>query len=93
MGVQRDGSFREYIVMPVERIYAGKGLSAKELALVEPFTISYHALHRAPVKKGDKVKINEPLGLVIADAAGNCTMQFQLRKDKQSLNPEQWVAF
>ena len=51
MGVQRDGSFREYIVMPVERIYDGKGLSAKELALVEPFTISYHALHRAKVDK------------------------------------------
>lgn len=65
MGVQRDGSFREYIVMPVERIYDGKGLSAKELALVEPFTISYHALHRAPVKKGDKVLVvgAGPIGL------------------------------
>ena len=57
MGVQRDGSFREYIAMPVERIYDGKGLSAKELALVEPFTISYHALHRAAVKPGDKVLV------------------------------------
>ncbi len=71
MGVQRDGSFREYIVMPVERIYAGKGLSAKELALVEPFTISYHALHRAPVKKGDKVLIvgAGPIGLFALIAA------------------------
>ncbi len=65
MGVQRDGSFREYIAMPVERIYDGKGLSAKELALVEPFTISYHALHRAPVKPGDKVLVvgAGPIGL------------------------------
>ena len=65
MGVQRDGSFSEYIVMPVERIYDGKGLSAKELALVEPFTISYHALHRAPVKQGDKVLVvgAGPIGL------------------------------
>ncbi len=54
---------------------------------------AYFNLTALKVKKGDKVKINEPLGLVIADAAGNCTMQFQLRKDKQSLNPEQWVAF
>lgn len=71
MGVQRDGSFREYIVMPVERIYPGKGLSAKELALVEPFTISYHALHRAPVKKGDKVLIvgAGPIGLFALIAA------------------------
>lgn len=65
MGVQRDGSFREYIAMPIERIYDGKGLSAKELALVEPFTISYHALHRAPVNKGDKVLVvgAGPIGL------------------------------
>ena len=71
MGVQRDGAFREYIVMPIERIYDGKGLSAKELALVEPFTISYHALHRAPVKPGDKVLVvgAGPIGLFALIAA------------------------
>lgn len=71
MGVQRDGAFREYIVMSVERIYEGKGLSAKELALVEPFTISYHALHRAPVKEGDKVLVvgAGPIGLFATIAA------------------------
>ena len=71
MGVQRDGAFREYIVMPVERIYDGKGLSAKELALVEPFTISYHALHRAPVKPGDNVLVvgAGPIGLFALIAA------------------------
>ena len=71
MGVQRDGAFREYIVMPVERIYEGKGLSAKELALVEPFTISYHALHRAKVKPGDNVLVvgAGPIGLFALIAA------------------------
>ena len=71
MGVQTDGSFREYIVMPIERIYEGKGLSAKELALVEPFTISYHALHRAPVKPGYKVLVvgAGPIGLFALIAA------------------------
>ncbi len=65
MGVHRDGSFREYIVMPVERIYPGKGLSAKELALAEPFTIGWHALHRTEIKKGDRVLIvgAGPIGL------------------------------
>jgi len=57
MGVQRDGSFCEYVAMPIERIIPGRGLSAKELALVEPFTISYHALHRATVKETDNVII------------------------------------
>lgn len=71
MGVQRDGAFREYITMPVERIYNGQGLSAKELALVEPFTISYHALHRAPVKPSDSVLIvgAGPIGLFALIAA------------------------
>lgn len=71
MGVQRDGSFREYIVMPVERIYPGKGLSAEELALVEPFTISYHALHRAKIKENDNVLVvgAGPIGLFALIAA------------------------
>lgn len=52
MGVQRDGSFCEYIAMPIERIYPGKGLSAKELALIEPFSISAHALNRTEIPEG-----------------------------------------
>lgn len=65
MGVQRDGSFCEYVAMPIERIIPGRGLSAKELALVEPFTISYHALHRTKIKETDHVLIvgAGPIGL------------------------------
>lgn len=65
MGVQRDGSFCEYIAMPVERIIDGKGLSAKELALIEPFAISCHALSRAKINQGDNVLIMGagPIGL------------------------------
>ena len=71
MGVQRDGAFREYIKMPVERIYPGKGLSAQELALVEPFTISWHALHRTKINAGDKVLVvgAGPIGLFALIAA------------------------
>lgn len=65
MGVQRDGAFCEYISMPVERIYSGKGLSAEELALIEPFSISQHAVSRAEIKKTDTVLIigAGPIGL------------------------------
>lgn len=65
MGVQRDGSFQEYITMPIERIIDGKGLSAKELALIEPFSISCHALSRAEVKEDDILLIMGagPIGL------------------------------
>lgn len=57
MGAQRDGAFSEYITMPVERIYDGKGLSPKQLALIEPFCISYHGVSRANIKEGDKVLV------------------------------------
>ena len=65
MGVQRDGAFCEYIAMPVERIYDGKGLSAKELALIEPFSISQHAVSRAEIKETDSVLVvgAGPIGL------------------------------
>lgn len=65
MGVQRDGSFQEYITMPVERIIDGKGLTAKALALIEPFSISNHALSRAAVRQGDRLLIMGagPIGL------------------------------
>lgn len=57
MGVQRDGSFAEYITMPIERIYDGRGLDEKTLSLIEPFTISYHAINRGGIQKGDKVLV------------------------------------
>ena len=71
MGVQRDGAFCEYVAMPVERIYAGKGLSAEELALIEPFSISQHAVSRAEIKKTDNVLIigAGPIGLFALLAA------------------------
>lgn len=57
MGCQRDGAFQEYITMPVERVYDGKGLDAKILAVVEPFCISYHGVKRSGIKPGDKVLV------------------------------------
>ena len=71
MGVQRDGAFCEYISMPVERIYPGMGLTAKELALIEPFSISRHAISRAVIHQTDSVLIvgAGPIGLFALLAA------------------------
>ena len=71
MGVQRDGAFCEYISMPVERIYEGKGLSAEELALIEPFSISQHAVSRCVIKETDNVLVigAGPIGLFALLAA------------------------
>lgn len=57
MGCQRDGAFCEYITMPVNRIYDGKGISPKVLAAIEPFCISYHGVGHANVEPGEKVLV------------------------------------
>lgn len=71
MGVQRDGAFCEYISMPIERIYPGMGLTAQELALIEPFSISRHAISRAVIHQTDSVLIvgAGPIGLFALLAA------------------------
>lgn len=57
MGAQRNGGFCRYIAMPVERVYPGDSLDARQLALVEPFCISYHGIKRANIQPGEKVLI------------------------------------
>lgn len=71
LGAQRDGAFRQYFTMPVERLYDGKGLDPKTLALIEPFCISYHAVKRANVKAGEKVLVvgAGPIGILAMMAA------------------------
>ncbi len=71
MGVQREGGFAQYLCMPVERIYDGKGLPAKTLALIEPFCISWHGVTRAGVRAGDRVLVmgGGTIGVLAAVAA------------------------
>ncbi|SCI09789.1 L-threonine 3-dehydrogenase [uncultured Clostridium sp.] len=57
MGVQREGAFSDYFTMPVSRLYDGQGIDPQELALIEPFCISYHGVSRASVRPGDKVLV------------------------------------
>ncbi|MHC1750307.1 MAG: zinc-binding alcohol dehydrogenase family protein [Cellulosilyticaceae bacterium] len=71
MGVQRDGSFSEYITMPIERIIPGEGLSAEMLAMIEPFSISYHAVKRGNIEDCEKVLVigAGPIGIFAMMAA------------------------
>lgn len=77
MGCQRDGAFCEYVTMPVERIYDGKGLDPQVLAAIEPFCISYHGVTRGQVKAGDKVLVvgAGTIGILAALAAKVCGAQ------------------
>lgn len=43
------------------------------------------------VKKGDKVKTGQSLGMVAADGEGGYTLHFELKKGTQELNPELWL--
>ncbi|MDP0501301.1 MAG: zinc-binding alcohol dehydrogenase family protein [Verrucomicrobiota bacterium JB022] len=53
LGVQRDGAMTEWIVAPWEKIIAVPGLGVRELALVEPLTVGFHAAARGRAEKGD----------------------------------------
>ena len=54
----------------------------------------YCNLSAAQVKPGDEVKARQPLGEVFSDGTdgGRTVLHFQLRREKQKLNPEQWLA-
>jgi len=56
LGVQRDGAMSEYIAMSAEKLYPAK-LSLKELCLVEPLTVGFHAVARGRVTAQDSVAI------------------------------------
>jgi 2-desacetyl-2-hydroxyethyl bacteriochlorophyllide A dehydrogenase len=56
LGVQRDGALAEFIVMPPEKLYTAK-LSAKELCLIEPLTVGFHAAARGRITAEDTVAI------------------------------------
>ena len=56
LGVQRDGALTEYIVMPADKLYPAK-LTLKELCLVEPLTVGFHAVARGRVTEEDAVAI------------------------------------
>ena len=57
LGVQREGAMQEFIVVPWQKIIAEDSLSAKELAMVEPLTVGFHAVDRGRVSKEDFVMV------------------------------------
>ena len=57
LGVQRDGGMAELLAVPFEKLYTSEKLSLREMALVEPLTIGYHAVMRGRVAAGDTVGV------------------------------------
>jgi threonine dehydrogenase-like Zn-dependent dehydrogenase len=56
LGVQRDGAMTEFIAMPAEKIFPSS-LGIKELCLVEPLTVGFHAVGRGRVTAEDTVAV------------------------------------
>ena len=70
LGVQRDGAMTEFIRMPAEKLYPAK-LSLKELCIVEPLTVGFHAVARGRVTKDDVVAIFGCGGVGLGAIAGS----------------------
>jgi threonine dehydrogenase-like Zn-dependent dehydrogenase len=68
--VQRDGAMTEYLSVPAQRIFTGN-LSIKELCLVEPLTVGFHAVARGRVTQQDTVAIIGCGGVGLGAVAGS----------------------
>jgi 2-desacetyl-2-hydroxyethyl bacteriochlorophyllide A dehydrogenase len=56
LGVQQEGAFTEFIIVPWEKLVPAE-LSMRELALVEPLAVGFHAVARGRVSNRDRVMV------------------------------------
>jgi len=72
LGVQQDGAFTDLIVAKWEKLVPSAGLGLRELALVEPLAVGFHAVSRGRVVASDRVLVFGcgMIGLGAISAAG-----------------------
>lgn len=56
-GVQRDGALTRCFAVHYSKVFTSKALSLKELVLVEPLSVGYHAANRGRVTEVDTVLV------------------------------------
>jgi 2-desacetyl-2-hydroxyethyl bacteriochlorophyllide A dehydrogenase len=69
LGVQRDGALAEFIAVPADRLYRAD-LTLKELCLVEPLTVGFHAAVRGRIAPTDTVAVIGCGGVGLGAVAG-----------------------
>jgi len=69
LGVQRDGALTEFVTAPPEKLFRAD-LSLKELCLVEPLTVGFHAVGRGRVTADDTVAVFGCGGVGLGAIAG-----------------------
>jgi threonine dehydrogenase-like Zn-dependent dehydrogenase len=57
LGVQRDGAMKGYFTAPWQKVYRAEGLGLRELSLVEPLAVGFHATERGRVEAPDMVAV------------------------------------
>jgi 2-desacetyl-2-hydroxyethyl bacteriochlorophyllide A dehydrogenase len=71
-GIDKDGGFAEYVVIPEDRIFAvPDSIPLTAAALIEPLAVGVHAVRRSSVKSIDTVLVigGGPIGLFTAIAS------------------------
>lgn len=78
LGLQRDGAMAERFVIHYSKVFASDVLTLKELALVEPMSVGYHAANRGQVSEVDSVLVigcgTIGMGAVAASARKGATV-------------------
>ncbi len=78
LGVQRDGALTDKIAVPYEKVFVSESLSLKELALVEPMSVGYHAANRGRISEVDTVLVigagTIGTGVIVAAARKGATV-------------------
>jgi threonine dehydrogenase-like Zn-dependent dehydrogenase len=57
LGVQRNGAMSEYIVAPWQKVIIDDEVSERDLTLIEPLSVGFHAVARANVTDTDVVMV------------------------------------
>ncbi|MCD6290565.1 MAG: zinc-binding alcohol dehydrogenase family protein [Anaerolineae bacterium] len=71
LGVHLDGGMREFMTVPIEKLYKSEILSFDQLAMVEMLTIGAHAVRRAQPEPGENVLVigTGPIGMSVTQFA------------------------
>ena len=57
LGVQRHGAMCEFICLPWQKVIAAEGLPERDIALIEPMSVGFHAVDRGHVTDADTVLV------------------------------------
>jgi 2-desacetyl-2-hydroxyethyl bacteriochlorophyllide A dehydrogenase len=57
MGVQREGALTATVVVPAEKIIPVDGIKQRDLALIEPIAVGFHAVGRAEIVSAETVVV------------------------------------